>query len=107
MRKIGTVLLLAGAVIALAAGPASARQVIKATPSDTYDPTPVHVAMGEKVIWKNADIDDHVVKSTSHGWQKDKLIHPGAKTSFTFNSRGRYTYKCTIHLGMKGVIKVG
>ena len=107
MRRMFSLVLLAGAMLMLLVGTAQAKQLIDATATDTFDPTPVHVAMGEKVIWKNIDIDDHVVRSTSHGWKKEKTIHPGAKTSFVFNSRGRYTYRCTIHKGMNGVIKVG
>ena len=88
---------------------------VKATSNKTWNPSSKTVAKGTKVVWKNPTGTKHTVTAYSNNWSKDTTIKPGERTSKTFNNRGTYKYRCTIHSivslegtcsGMCGRIKV-
>lgn len=70
-----------------------------------YDPVNVTILAGASVTWTNQD-------NYTHGLQADNgafyryMIQPGGTYSFTFNSPGTFTYRCTIHSWMSGEIIV-
>lgn len=95
-------------------GMALAREVVKATADDRWNPDFVHVAKGEKVIWKNPARlgEDHTVTAYGRNWSKNVFLRPGEQTSKVFRDRGTYKYRCTLHsnlsngtcTGMCGVV---
>src|SRR5215467_9442032 len=62
-----------------------------------YSPSPVTVAVGGSVTWKNNDNTAHT--STGGSWNSG-TIAPGGSYTATFSSAGTFTYHCTIHPGM-------
>jgi plastocyanin len=83
-----------------------AREVVKATGDDRWNPDFVHVSRGEKVVWKNpARHDDtHTVTATSNNWSKNVILDPGERTSKRFWKRGTYEFTCRLHGRMDGVV---
>jgi len=73
--------------------------------SNAYNPNPTTVATGTKVTWTNNDSIVHTSTSNGSGWDSG-IMAPGASFSFTFQTAGTFTYKCTIHPGMMGTIMV-
>lgn len=76
-----------------------------------YIPSPLTVKVGDVVTWTNNDSVDHTVTSGSpedgpDGIIFSDLITPGNGYAFSFNKPGSYTYYCTLHLWMEGVVIV-
>jgi amicyanin len=65
----------------------------------------LQVAVGTTVEWKNNDPLPHTVTSVDKTFNSG-LINPGKTYSHTFNKPGTYSYFCTPHPFMKGVIVV-
>ena len=80
-------------------GTSLAREVVKATTADRWNPDFVHVSWGEKVIWKNPAWQgrEHTVTAYGRNWSKDVFLDPGERTSKVFRKRGTYKYRCTLH----------
>jgi len=94
------------------------------TPTDNwYEPPVISIQKGDTVTWLNDDREGHTVTSGEgpgrFGWMGgDKFGEPtgyfesgrfmeGDSWSFTFNETGLFSYFCTIHPWMEGVIIVG
>jgi plastocyanin len=105
MRKVLISAMVAIGLVGFMASSAWATQTVHATSSLTFSPKTAHISRGEKVVWKNTASVRHSVTSNG-GWSKNTVIHPGAKTSFTFHSAGTYRYHCRFHSGMTGKIVV-
>ena len=76
-----------------------------------YIPSPLTVKVGDVVMWTNNDSVDHTITSGSpedgpDGIIFSDLIKPDNGYAFTFNKPGSYTYYCTLHLWMEGVVIV-
>lgn len=80
-------------------GTSLAREVVKATTADRWNPDFVHASWGEKVIWKNPAWQgrEHTVTAYGRNWSKDVFLDPGERTSKVFRKRGTYKYRCTLH----------
>ena len=94
------------------------------TPVDFwFEPPVISVKEGDTVTWINEDREGHTITSGTgsgrFGWMggsefgkrtglfdSDRFMK-GESWSFTFNERGLYTYYCTIHPWMEGVVAVG
>lgn len=87
-----------------------------------YLPSELHVNVGDTVTWVNQDSEKHTVTSGQgsgrFGFTQGKLgkadgifdsglFDPQEKWSYTFTEQGTFTYFCTIHPWMMGVITVG
>jgi len=103
LRKAIIVTLVAAFVLAIP-GIAGAKEVVKATSSNTWNPKKARADVDEKVVWKNPTSVKHTV--TGKNFNFNEKLMPGEKTSFTFDSDGTYKYKCKIHDGMDGRIIV-
>jgi plastocyanin len=68
-----------------------------------FAPSPVTVAVGGSVTWTNNDNTSHT--STGSSWNSG-AIAPGASYTMTFPAAGTFTYHCTIHPGMTGIVTV-
>ncbi len=74
-----------------------------------FAPSPLKVKKGTTVTWTNKDIAKHNVEVDNGqpaGGPNGPLIGKGQSYSFTFNAVGTYSYHCSPHPYMKGVVEV-
>jgi len=70
-----------------------------------YDPDPVTIEGGGKVIWINRDAQPHT--ATAEGGSFDTgVLEEGKLKSETFKEPGTYNYVCSIHPQMHGTVEV-
>ena len=106
----------AGAVLALvlcaaffvpailaAAAPASTVDVNIA--KFVYGPKEITVAPGTKIVWTNHDETPHTVTSNDKSFAS-KGLDTDDKFEHTFASEGDFSYICTVHPFMTGVVHV-
>jgi plastocyanin len=72
---------------------------------DAFSPPSVNVPAGTTVHWTNHDSVTHTVTSDT-GLFDGKNIGQNGTFSYTFNTKGTYSYHCSIHTFMKGTIIV-
>ncbi len=70
-----------------------------------YDPDPVTVQAGGKVIWLNQDSAPHTATAEDGSFDTGTL-EEGKLKSETFKQAGTYEYICQIHPDMHGVVEV-
>lgn len=71
----------------------------------SFTPDPVHVSVGDTVVWTNRDTYAHTV--TADGGAFDSLdINGGGTFSQTFTAAGTFTYHCNRHSYMTGSVMV-
>jgi plastocyanin len=107
----------AGAVLALVVGAAfvmSAILAAAAPPASTidvriekfaYGPQEVTIAPGTKIVWTNHDETPHTVTSNDKSFAS-KGLDTDDKFEHTFASEGDFSYICTVHPFMTGVVHV-
>jgi plastocyanin len=72
----------------------------------------IHVHPGTTIVWKwsSQNVNSHDVKLTKGPGHVKHFHSRTATQNFTFRrtlrKRGRYRYRCTFHVGMRGVIAV-
>lgn len=76
-----------------------------------YIPDPISVSVGDVVEWTNHDSTTHTVTSGSPENGPDGIIfsdsmHPEEVFAFSFDESGSFSYYCTIHPWMEGLIIV-
>lgn len=71
----------------------------------TYQPDPVVVRTGGKVIWQNEDTAPHTATADDGSFDTG-TIERGKLKSETFKQAGTYTYFCEIHPTMHGTVEV-
>ena len=71
----------------------------------TYQPDPVVVQVGGKVIWQNQDTAPHTATADDGSFDTG-TIEKGKIGSETFKEAGTYTYFCAIHPTMHGTVEV-
>jgi plastocyanin len=71
----------------------------------TYQPDPVVVQVGGKVIWQNQDTAPHTA-TADDGSFNTGTIEKGKLGSATFKEAGTFTYFCEIHPTMHGTVEV-
>ena len=71
----------------------------------TYQPDPVVVQVGGKVIWQNQDTAPHTATADDGSFDTG-VIEKGKLGSETFKKAGTYTYFCEIHPTMHGTVEV-
>lgn len=70
-----------------------------------YDPDPVTIQVGGKVIWMNRDSAPHTA-TAEDGTFDTGIIEEGKIKSESFKEPGTYAYFCEIHPSMHGTVKV-
>ncbi len=70
-----------------------------------YDPDPVTIEEGGKVIWHNEDSVAHTATAEDGSFDTG-TIEEGKIKSETFKEAGTYEYICSIHPTMHGTIEV-
>jgi plastocyanin len=71
----------------------------------TYQPDPVVVQVGGKVIWQNEDTAPHTATADDGSFDTG-TIEKGKLGSETFKDPGTFTYHCEIHPTMHGTVEV-
>ena len=91
------------------------------TPAEVwYDPPQMFVTIGDTITWYNDDREAHTVTSGDSpgrfGWMDNKdfgipdgifdsgRFMPGESWSYTFDESGIFSYYCTIHPWMEGIV---
>jgi plastocyanin len=70
-----------------------------------YNPDPVTIQEGGKVIWINKDSAPHTATADDGSFDTGEL-QEGKLKSETFKEAGEFTYFCSIHPNMHGTIRV-
>lgn len=70
-----------------------------------YDPDPVTIEEGGKVIWQNEDSAPHTATAEDGSFDTGTL-EEGKLGSESFKEAGTYPYICSIHPDMKGTVEV-
>lgn len=107
LRRVLYILVLALVIVTLrpaipAHADADAQIVIK---DFAFSPASLKVAAGTTVTWINRDDEPHTVVSAEAKFRSDAL-DTGDKFTFTFTSPGTYSYFCTLHPHMTGLVEV-
>ena len=91
------------AISAAAAAPASTVDINIA--KFAYGPKEITVAPGTKIVWTNHDQTPHSVTSNDKAFAS-KGLDTDDKFEHTFTSEGDFSYICTVHPFMTGVVHV-
>jgi len=70
-----------------------------------YDPDPVTIQAGGKVIWLNRDSAPHTATADDGSFDTGTL-EEGKLKSESFKQPGEYPYFCEIHPSMRGTVEV-
>ncbi len=70
-----------------------------------FSPGEITIAPGTTVTWSNEESVTHTVSSLSGAFESGS-ISPGGSFSFTFNEKGTFEYRCSIHPTMRGTVIV-
>jgi plastocyanin len=77
--------------------------------SNSYNPSPIEIKVGETVTWINNDSSPHTVTSSNDDSSitfDSGVLRRGETFSFTFDMEGEYPYFCTLHPNMVGTVVV-
>ena len=99
------VLVVAFATPALFAAPVRAPTVDVNIAKFAYGPKEITVAPGTTIIWTNHDEAPHTVTSNDKSFAS-KGLDTDDKFEHTFASEGDFSYICTVHPFMTGVVHV-
>ncbi len=90
----------------VAPGPAPPGEVVAAGMRDfVYTPARLEIPAGTTIEWSNQDPVEHTVTAEDGGFDSG-LIAPGATWRYTFETPGTYSFLCTPHPFMRGVVVV-
>jgi plastocyanin len=70
-----------------------------------YDPQQINVPVGATVVWLNSDVEPHTATGDAGEWDTG-VLEQGQTANFTFATAGTYSYFCTVHPEMGGIIDV-
>ncbi len=119
MTKSLSLAIIASAALAAACGSSSPSSPSSSTPgpdvtiniagingANSFAPSPTTVSVGQRVIWKNIDTRSHDAAQDA-GTFTTAVLSPGTSSDpITMNTRGTFTYHCSIHPSMVGTITV-
>lgn len=88
------------------ASPAQAGTVTVDIRNFAFQPTPVTVARGTVVIWRNDDASTHTATADGKTWDTGNVAPGASSTGVTFSTAGTYSYHCAIHQYMTATITV-
>ena len=71
-----------------------------------FDPQEVKIAVGDSVVWSNKDDRDHTVAATDKSFKSGNISKNGS-FEHKFTKAGKFSYACSYHPRMKGVVVVG
>jgi outer membrane biosynthesis protein TonB len=68
-----------------------------------FSPASVTAKVGQRVVWKNKDVQTHTATADS-GEFATGFIDPGGQASITVSSVGEFNYHCSVHPSMKATL---
>ena len=71
-----------------------------------FNPQTITVKSGEKITWINRDEEPHTVVSVDKQWKKSTALDTDQEFTITAGAPGTYTYFCSVHPKMTGMIVV-
>jgi plastocyanin len=71
-----------------------------------YGPSPLTVAKGTTVTWKNNDSVAHTATADDASFDTGNIPANSTSSGVTFNTAGTFPYHCTYHSSMHGTITV-
>jgi plastocyanin len=71
-----------------------------------FQPHDLTVPLGRVVIWRNHDPFPHNVTAVAAGGFRSGELTPDAEWRWRPTTTGTFEYTCTLHPGMKGVVRV-
>ena len=86
------------------AAPAARKHVVEIS-QFKFAPAEVHVARGDTIVWINRDAVPHTATALDRKWDAGNAAG-GASVRWTPRERGKFTYFCAYHPGMKGMVVV-
>ena len=104
IRSLGRPAFAAAIILLLGAVDTHAQEVSVTIDNFTFAPQQLTLKVGDSVTWTNHDDIPHTVVSA--GKFRSKTLDTDNSFSFTFTATGDYTYFCSLHPHMTGVIKV-
>ena len=106
-RAIATVVLAACAALAMPASFAAAGPTATAVDITqfAFSPREITVEPGTKIVWTNHDGAPHTVTGNDKSFAS-KGLDTDDKYEHTFATEGNFTYYCTLHPMMTGVVHV-
>jgi plastocyanin len=90
---------------AILAGAAPSSTVDIGIAKFAYGPKEITIAPGTKIVWTNHDETPHTVTGNDKSFAS-KGLDTDDKFEHTFANEGDFTYYCTIHPFMTGVVHV-
>jgi len=70
-----------------------------------FAPSSLTIAIGDTVVWTNADTTSHQIESKSAGFTSP-LLKPGDTFSFTYKAAGKYAYQDQVVKKNRGTVTV-
>ncbi len=104
LRSVGRIAFAAAVTMLLGVTNVRAEQVNVTIDNFSFVPQQLTLKVGDSVTWTNHDDIPHTVVSA--GQFRSKTLDTGNTFSFTFTAAGDYTYFCSLHPHMTGMIKV-
>ena len=71
-----------------------------------FNPQTITVRAGEKVTWINRDEEPHTVVSVEKQFKKSTALDTDQEFTITAGAPGTYSYFCSVHPKMTGIIIV-
>jgi plastocyanin len=72
-----------------------------------FDPDPIQVSAGDRVVWHNAHSQPHTSTGTGdQAWSSGTIAEGGDSEPVLFEAAGTYSYICALHPFMKGTVEV-
>jgi PKD repeat protein len=70
----------------------------------SFSPNPADVRLGQRVLWRNADVMFHTASAPS--FDTGLIAAGGSSAPITMGTAGNFPYRCAIHSGMVGTLRV-
>jgi plastocyanin len=71
-----------------------------------FNPQTITVKSGEKVTWINRDEEPHTIVSVGKQFKKSTALDTDQEFTITAGAPGTYSYFCSVHPKMTGIIIV-
>lgn len=98
------VLVIGGVVSASSASPTSKSYVVTIE-NMQFNPPKLAVHRGDRVVWVNKDLFTHTATADSKAFDSHDIA-PNASWTYVAHHSGDYSYTCTLHPTMKGMLTV-
>jgi plastocyanin len=70
-----------------------------------FKPQTLAVHTGDRVVWENRDLFPHTATAENKSFDSGSLA-PNAKWVYVARKSGTFSYVCSLHPTMKGILKV-